>query len=218
MGQKQAVKAGLRTRAGYILAGGAAVTSCGIGYYAYHIEEAPVTGRKRFMIVDRRKILDMINQDRDVVVSAVTMGRPLLPPSHSAFNVVIPILQRIIPTLRKHWAADADIAGVKWTLYLLDSPDIANAVCLPSGDIFIHSGLLNVCRNQDELAFILSHEVAHVVMNHGAETFSNQWLLNFLRLFVIGAIWFIIPNDLVSVLLHKWSGSLSDVLVRLPHS
>ena len=131
-GQKEAIKASLRMRAGYILAGGAAVTSCGIGYYAYHVEKAPVTGRRRLMIVNRQKIVDMMKQDKDTLVSAVTMERPILPPSHSAFNVVIPILQRIIPTLRKHWEGEADIAGVKSMDSLYPGQSRYSQCCLPS--------------------------------------------------------------------------------------
>ncbi len=44
--------------------------------------------------------------------------------------------------------------------------DSANAFALPGGKIGVNSGLLQVAQNQDQLASVLGHEVAHVVAEH----------------------------------------------------
>ena len=44
--------------------------------------------------------------------------------------------------------------------------DVYNAFAIPAGHIFIHSGLLAAMQSEDELAGILSHEIAHVVCRH----------------------------------------------------
>ncbi|MFH1719558.1 MAG: M48 family metallopeptidase [Planctomycetota bacterium] len=45
--------------------------------------------------------------------------------------------------------------------------DKPNAFALPGGFIFITRSLLELCRhNQDEVAFILGHEMAHVIRGH----------------------------------------------------
>lgn len=41
-----------------------------------------------------------------------------------------------------------------------------NAFAIPAGHIFVHSGLLAAMENEDELAGILGHEIAHVVNRH----------------------------------------------------
>jgi len=42
-----------------------------------------------------------------------------------------------------------------------------NAFALPGGFVFITSSLIELChRNQDEVAFILGHEMAHVIRGH----------------------------------------------------
>lgn len=215
--KRQAVKASLRKRSSYILSGVGAATACGIGYYFYHIEDAPITGRSRFMMINRQKLFKMLDQEKETIVSSLSMGMPPLPVSHPASIQVTKTLQRIISVLPTH-RIDADIQDMQWTLYVLDSPDVVNAVCLPSGEIFVHSGLLEACHNQDELAFILSHEVAHVLMNHGGEILSNRGLVDFFQLFLIATLWIVIPSDLASFFLHKWSCSLADVLFHLPYS
>jgi len=44
--------------------------------------------------------------------------------------------------------------------------DTYNAFAIPAGYIFIHSGLLTAMDNEDELAGILAHEIAHVNARH----------------------------------------------------
>ena len=46
-----------------------------------------------------------------------------------------------------------------------DDPNI-NAFALPGGFIGVHTGLLEATRNEDELAGVLAHEVAHVTQRH----------------------------------------------------
>ena len=44
--------------------------------------------------------------------------------------------------------------------------DVYNAFATPGGNIFINSGLFEAMDNEDELAGILGHEIAHVVCRH----------------------------------------------------
>lgn len=53
-----------------------------------------------------------------------------------------------------------------------DSP---NAFALPGGKIGVNSGMLKVAENQDQLATIIGHEVAHVIARHANERVSQQY-------------------------------------------
>jgi len=48
-----------------------------------------------------------------------------------------------------------------------------NAFALPGGKIGVNAGLFRVARNQDQLATVLGHEVAHVVAQHANERVST---------------------------------------------
>lgn len=52
--------------------------------------------------------------------------------------------------------------------------DSANAFALPGKKIGVHTGILKVAKNQDQLATVLGHEVAHVLAQHSAERLSMQ--------------------------------------------
>jgi len=53
--------------------------------------------------------------------------------------------------------------------------DTANAFALPGGKIGVNSGLLKVAKNQDQLATVLGHEVAHVLAQHSNERVSASF-------------------------------------------
>jgi Zn-dependent protease with chaperone function len=48
----------------------------------------------------------------------------------------------------------------KLTVHLHDSP-VVNAVALPGGNIIVFSGLLEKMESENELAFVLAHEIGH---------------------------------------------------------
>ena len=45
----------------------------------------------------------------------------------------------------------------------------ANAFCLPGGKVVVFSGLMTVADTPDELATVLSHEIAHALAHHASE-------------------------------------------------
>ena len=60
----------------------------------------------------------------------------------------------------------------KWEVVLFESEQI-NAFALPGGHIGVYTGLLKVAMNQDQLATVIGHEVAHVLANHSNEQVSR---------------------------------------------
>jgi len=56
-----------------------------------------------------------------------------------------------------------------------DSP---NAVALPGGFVFLSYSLVNLCeRHPNELAFVIGHEMAHVIRRHAWDRMVNQAIL-----------------------------------------
>jgi predicted Zn-dependent protease len=53
--------------------------------------------------------------------------------------------------------------------------DSANAFALPGGKVGVYTGLLRVAVNQDQLATVIGHEVAHVLADHPNERISTMY-------------------------------------------
>ncbi|RYE09247.1 MAG: metalloprotease [Hyphomicrobiales bacterium] len=61
--------------------------------------------------------------------------------------------------------AAADQPNTRFTVTILDSADV-NAFALPGGYIYVTRGILALANDQSELAAVLAHEIAHVVLKH----------------------------------------------------
>jgi predicted Zn-dependent protease len=60
-----------------------------------------------------------------------------------------------------------------WEAQLFDDAN-PNAFALPGGKVGVNTGMFNVARNQDQLAGVIAHEIAHVVFRHAGERVSQQ--------------------------------------------
>lgn len=67
------------------------------------------------------------------------------------------------------------LAGYAWEFNLVESEDV-NAWCMPGGKVVVYSGILPITKNDDGLAVVMGHEIAHAVANHGAERVSQGLL------------------------------------------
>ena len=81
------------------------------------------------------------------------------------------IVDKLIPYSLK-WNERAK--NWKWSIAVIRSPDI-RMYCLPGGKIVIYSGILDRARlNDNELAMLLGHEIAHALREHARERLGEQ--------------------------------------------
>lgn len=73
---------------------------------------------------------------------------------------------------------ESDLKNYSWEFSLVKSDEV-NAFCMPGGKIVVYEGLLPLIANEDELAVVISHEVAHAVAKHSNERMSQQVLASY---------------------------------------
>ncbi len=99
----------------------------------------------------------------------------LLPASATQTVRLRAISQRIIP-FTPDWNARAP--GWKWEVNLLSSKQI-NAFCMPGGKIAFFTGLIEQLKlNDDEVAMVMGHEVAHALREHARERMGKSAATN----------------------------------------
>jgi predicted Zn-dependent protease len=69
---------------------------------------------------------------------------------------------------------------------LLNSP-VANAFATPSGRVYVTRQLLALMNSEDELAFVLGHEAAHIAANHSRQRQTGS-ILTQLGAAILGAV------------------------------
>ena len=76
-----------------------------------------------------------------------------------------PLINEYISEIGHRIAAQTNDGEQNFTFFVVEDPNI-NAFALPGGYIGVHTGLIDATRNEDELAGVLGHEIAHVTQRH----------------------------------------------------
>lgn len=67
----------------------------------------------------------------------------------------------------------AELKEFAWEFNVVDDPKTVNAFCMPGGKVVVYTGILNVTKNEDALAVVMGHEIAHALAKHGNERMSQ---------------------------------------------
>ena len=153
-----------------VIAGGAGI------YYVVHLEQVPATGRWRFLDVS---IVDELRMGDQAYQSTMQEYAPqIISNWSSAGQQVNRVAKRIIAACRDLDIQRAEGAPeTEWTVHVVDDPTQKNAFVLPGGHIFVFTGILPVCANDDGLATVMAHEIAHQLARHSAEKMAGTKIL-----------------------------------------
>ena len=93
-----------------------------------------------------------------------------------------------------------------------------NAFVVPNGDVYVLTGMLDAVANDDELAGVLGHELAHNLCGHSAEQLSRAGFFSVFSVIVFTAIWALGSSDMASIFASWLQSQIEDVLIDLPYS
>lgn len=102
----------------------------------------------------------------------------------------------------------------QWEFNLVEN-EAMNAFCLPGGKVVVYTGILKAARNDDQLATVMSHEIAHALARHGAERMSSSMVQQGLQ--VIGNIVLSTTAPEYQNLFNQTYGIGTQVGVMLPY-
>lgn len=190
---------------GALAAGGLALA------YESHVQECPITHRRRFVALtpDQAKKIgdsnfkDILEEHKENIVDE----------NHPVYDKVAGVANKILK-------ANKDLRQIydkTWTLTVIHDVQ-ENAFVLPSGNIFVFTGMIEACENSDELGIVLSHEIAHVVLGHVEEKLTLTSFIQLLMLVPMAVLWAVLPNDGVALVANWFMDSVIDVMVELPFS
>ncbi|MXN93185.1 M48 family metalloprotease [Flavobacterium sp. Sd200] len=133
----------------------------------------PFTGKKDLNFVSNNQIFPtaFAQYDQFLKENKVIKGT-------SQAQMVTSVGQKIKAAAEKYLNANGYqgyLDGYQWEYNLVDSKDV-NAWCMPGGKIVVYTGILPITKDEAGLATVMGHEVAHALVNHGAQRMSATTL------------------------------------------
>ncbi len=113
----------------------------------------------------------------DTLAESILLNRQMTPEDHESERELRAIAERIAP--------HAGRRGIPIRVHLIPDRSMVNAFAIPGGRVFFGAGLLETLRSEDQVAFIVAHEIEHVDRYHCAERLQVETAL---RKIPLGAV------------------------------
>jgi len=194
----------------FIVAGSALLGGLAYGYES-HIEECGVTGRRRFVALTPDQVKKIAKVEFNNLLEE--LGPDIVPDRNPIYKRVVRVSNRILQ-------GNKDIRQIydkTWTVTVVNQ-SVKNAFVLPSGNIFVFKGMLDLCENDDQLAIILGHEMAHTVLGHVPEKLTLASFVQMVLLVPMAVLWAVMPNDGIALVANWFIDKVITLIVDLPFS
>jgi len=129
-----------------------------------------ITGRSQLLLVPDADLLQLSNQQYRSFLSQnrVVSGTP----EAAMVARIGGDIARAITNYAKETGKGDLTKGYDWEFKLVDDKNI-NAWCMPGGKVVVYTGILPVTKDENSLAVVMGHEIAHAIANHGNERMSQ---------------------------------------------
>lgn len=133
----------------------------------------PLTGRNQLNMISDSEMLAMSFSEYDNFISSHKISTDI---KNSA--LLNRMGQKIEKAVEKYMIDNGlgdRLNGYDWEFNLVESNEV-NAWCMPGGKVVVYTGILPITKDEDGLAVVLGHEIAHAIAEHGNERMSQQLL------------------------------------------
>ena len=136
----------------------------------------PITNRRQLKLIPE----DKLNSQAAAIYEKVKKKEKLINDS-STLKEIKKIGNKMENAIDKYFNSMNQLNPARnfdWEYILIDNKKIANAWCMPGGKIAVYTGMLEITKNNNGLAAVMGHEIAHAVAKHSVERASRSIVLN----------------------------------------
>jgi len=178
-------------------------------YYYTHLQTTPITKRSRFIALTKDQFAKVCQTELDQIREKYRGS--IVPVNDPRTKRVVYILSRVVSRNRS-------IPEVNrlWNVAVIESEE-KHAKSISTGYIFISTGLIGYVTNDDQLGILLSHEMAHALLQHDLEKISWAMLMQTLWQGVTNVLLSFTPTDLAHKVVDATRDKILDVIANLPY-
>lgn len=135
----------------------------------------PITGRRQLSLVSTGEMVTLGEQNYKQ-----TLDQSKLSTNKVQVNRIKQVGSRIQKSVEEYMTQNgmaAQLQGFVWEFNLIDNDTTVNAWCMPGGKVAFYTGILPVCKDDNGIAIVMGHEIAHAIANHSGERMSQTMAL-----------------------------------------
>lgn len=148
-----------------------------LSFFLFSCASVPVTERRGLHLVPDSELTSMSYQEYNNVLKKSKLSTDM-----AKVSMVRRVGQRIATASEQLLVEKGhgdDIRNYKWEFNLIEDDKTVNAWCMPGGKVAVYTGLLFISQDENGLAVVMGHEVAHAIARHGNERMSQGLLAQF---------------------------------------
>jgi predicted Zn-dependent protease len=137
---------------------------------------APITRRRQFKIIPEAKL-----NAKAAAIYEKVKEKEKMSDDKKTLNKIKNIGKKMENSISEYFTrSDTEDPTISfdWEYILIENKKVKNAWCMPGGKIAIYTGILDVTKNDNGLAAVMGHEIAHAVAKHSIERASRGVILN----------------------------------------
>ncbi|MEN9638860.1 MAG: hypothetical protein RLZZ262_728 [Bacteroidota bacterium] len=131
----------------------------------------PITKRKQLNLIRESELIGMSVQAYQGFLDTNTV----LPATDQRVEMVRRIGNKIKSAVETFLAQEGQskrVEGFAWEFNVVEE-NMVNAWCMPGGKVVVYTGILPVTQDEQSLAVVMGHEIAHAIARHGNERMSQ---------------------------------------------
>lgn len=135
----------------------------------------PVTGRSSLNLIPDGELATLGKTSYDEFLAEAPISR------NARANAMVKRVGTRLASATEQYMQELGIStrNLNWEFTVIDDAETANAWVMPGGKVAVYTGILEVAQNDEGLATVLGHEIAHVLAEHGNERMSQALLTQF---------------------------------------
>ena len=141
------------------------------------VQTVPITGRKQVSLIPEKELIGMSLTNYSKFLNE---NKPLSATDDRTVQVkrVGENIKRAVEKFMNQKGLSKRLANYQWEFNVVDDKNV-NAWCMPGGKVVVYTGLLPITKDEQSLAIVMGHEIAHAIARHGNERMSQALLVQF---------------------------------------
>ena len=135
----------------------------------------PVTGRRQLSLVSSGEMVTLGEQNYKQ-----TLQQSKLSTNKAQVDRIKRVGSRIQKAVEQYMSQNgmaSQLEGFNWEFNLIENDTTVNAWCMPGGKVAFYTGILPICKDDNGIAVVMGHEIAHAIANHSGERMSQAMAL-----------------------------------------